>query len=984
MKAIVINGYAHPAKQPVTHNAPEPAPAADEVVVEVYAAALNFFDILQSQGKYQNQPPFPFVLGAEFAGVIANSSPIPKGCPFKPGDRVFGSAQGTYAERVAAKWDSLHPIPAGFSFEQAAGLFVTWPTSYEALVGRAQLQPVHAAAGGVGLAAVQIAKALGAKVIATAGTEEKLQVCKSLGGADEVLDYTKPGWQKQVLKLTNGKGADVIYDPVGLIKDSLKCIAWKGRALVVGFAAGQIEKLPMNLVLLKNISIVGVHWGAYMKNDIGHVPSVWKALFDSGLVPTVYPQIIRERASQTRRVLRGVPSFDMEYRGLDNVSKGLGDLEQRKTWGKAVVRVRGDSTSPSCILYPMNRFMPWAFRSLTLSKSRDHTHQDACLLVNTRRTTTQPFGRKKKEPVDTQFIRPGYYCHYRTTTVSIACIVHTIFTMVFSRGLTLTDLNDFITPSQACIKPVEEVKAPRVENAAATQIGIDSAGVYYEEDSGENGRRKLQQAQVSLNDCLACSGCITSAESVLISMQSHEEVIKAVESNPPPSHPDHKTLVMSIAPQSLASLAASLDPPATTRQILRRVEAFASRTLSFSHVYDTTFARHITLLEHTREFLERRGDKPGREQLPMIASACPGWVCYVEKAHSEMIPFLSRTKSPQQVMGTLVKEWLAKKWGKSADAIYHVTVMPCYDKKLEASRQDFYNDILSTRDVDCVLTTAELEILIRDKGWDISAPVPGEDEPKTSCEQSNVDDAILPELVQHLGSSSGSYLQSLIDLISTTACSPSVSTKTIRTADYEEYTLVDEAAGGKVLFRGAKCYGFRNLQNIVRKVGRDAGISVGRGAAGRIPARGRRAIASREEPKSYDYVEVMACPSGCVNGGGQLRGGVRADGDAPESAATRDARWGDKQLVKDVEAVYWQGAWTPPPSPGSSPRTPSRDFTALDTLAARILRDLCQPKCVSDKWSDEMDEQAESSRRALFRTSFRAVESEVVGLAVQW
>ncbi|KAG9098465.1 Cytosolic Fe-S cluster assembly factor nar1 [Ceratobasidium sp. UAMH 11750] len=464
-------------------------------------------------------------------------------------------------------------------------------------------------------------------------------------------------------------------------------------------------------------------------------------------------------------------------------------------------------------------------------------------------------------------------------------------------------------------------------------------------------------------------------------MQSHEEVLKAVESNPPPSHPDHKTLVMSIAPQSLASLAASLNPPATTRQMLRRVEAFASRTLSFSHVYDTTFARHLTLLEHTREFLERRAASSSDKPLPMIASACPGWVCYVEKTHSEMIPFLSRTKSPQQVMGTLVKEWLAKKWGKSADSIYHVTVMPCYDKKLEASRQDFYNDILSTRDVDCVLTTAELEILIRDKGWDISAPVPGEDEPKTSC----VDDAILPELVQHPGSSSGSYLQSLIDSVSLTARSPSVSTKTIRTADYEEYTLVDEAAGGKVLFRGAKCYGFRNLQNIVRKVGRDAGISVSRGAAGRIPARGRRATAfkgGQEEAKSYDYVEVMACPSGCVNGGGQLRGGVRAEGD---ETATRDARWGDKQLVKDVEAIYWQGAWTPPPSPGGSPRALMWDSTALDTLAARILRDVCQPKVSGcDKWGDEMDERAEASRRALFRTSFRAVESEVVGLAVQW
>jgi len=570
--------------------------------------------------------------------------------------------------------------------------------------------------------------------------------------------------------------------------------------------------------------------------------------------------------------------------------------------------------------------------------------------------------------------------------------------MAFSRGLTLTDLNDFITPSQACIKPVEEVKAPRVENAAATQIGIDSAGTYYEEDGGENGRKKLQQAQISLNDCLACSGCITSAESVLISMQSHEEVLKAVESNPPASHPDHKTMVMSIAPQSLASLAASLNPPATTQQILRRVEAFALRTLGFSHVYDTTFARHLTLLEHTREFLERRatsslGDNI-REgpQLPMISSACPGWVCYVEKAHSEMIPFLSRTKSPQQVMGTLVKEWLAKRWSKQADSIYHVTVMPCYDKKLEASRQDFYNDVLSTRDVDCVLTTTELEMLIRDKGWDISAPVPGEQEPKSS---SDLNDGILPELVQHPGSSSGSYLQSLIDLISLTAQTPCVSTKTIRTADYEEYTLVDEA-DGKVLFRGAKCYGFRNLQNIVRKVGRDAGVSVGRGAAGRMPARGRRAVGSAvrkggqaEEPRSYDYVEVMACPSGCVNGGGQLRGGAggtaksEMDG-VPESASARDARWGDKQLVKDVEAVYWQGAWTPPQSPSSAERALALDFTAPDILAGRILEDLCQPVSGCSRWSADMDDRAESSRRSLFRTSFRAVESEVVGLAVQW
>ncbi|ELU42459.1 nuclear prelamin A recognition factor-like protein [Rhizoctonia solani AG-1 IA] len=540
---------------------------------------------------------------------------------------------------------------------------------------------------------------------------------------------------------------------------------------------------------------------------------------------------------------------------------------------------------------------------------------------------------------------------------------------------TLTDLNDFITPSQACIKPVEEVKPQQqIENAASTQIGIDSAGVYYEESHQDSGRKKLQQ--------------------------SHEEVLKVVESNPSPLHPDHKSFVLSIAPQCLASLAASISPSATTQQILRRVEVFASSILGFSHVYDTTFARHIALLEHTREFFERRDsstssnlsdNKPGDTRLPMIASACPGWVCYVEKAHPEMIPFLSRTKSPQQVMVScaFIRTADLIQGAFRANSIYHVTVMPCYDKKLEASRQDFYNDILSTRDVDCVLTTTELEILMRDKGWDISAPVPGEDETRMP----NVENGILPELAQHPGSSSGSYLQSLIDSVSLSAKSPSVSTKAIRTTDYEEYTVTDEV-DGRVLFRGAKCYGFRNLQNIVRKVGRDTGVSVGRGAAGRVATRGRRVVGATarkgsqaEEPRSYDYVEVMACPAGCVNGGGQLRGGARpqtTDGfdGVSESAAARDARWGDKQLVKDVEAIYWGGVWTPPPSPTGKQRAPN--FVLADKLASEVLGDLCQPVSTFNRWSDDMDGEAESLRRTLFRTNFRPVESEVVGLAVQW
>ena len=179
-----------------------------------------------------------------------------------------------------------------------------------------------------------------------------------------------------------------------------------------------------------------------------------------------------------------------------------------------------------------------------------------------------------------------------------------------------------------------------------------------------------------MNDCLACrcdvffpferiwlivlSGCITSAESVLITLQSHEEVLSFLAANK-----DKVIPVISIAPQSLASLAASLSRTTlvTPRQVLHRVRAFCTQVLGFAHVFDTTFARHISLKEHVREFEERR-ERDAQGSLPMLASACPGWICYAEKAHPEMLPYIAKTKSPQQVMGTLVKQWLGEKWGK--------------------------------------------------------------------------------------------------------------------------------------------------------------------------------------------------------------------------------------------------------------------------------------------------------------------------------
>ncbi|KAF5354780.1 hypothetical protein D9756_005294 [Leucocoprinus leucothites] len=316
MRAFVVKELAHPSRISLSRDVPEPVPGKNQVLVDIYSAGLNFFDV----GAARNQTG------------IAAGSPIPQGCPYKPGDRVFGAALGSFADKVAADWNGLLPLPENITFDQGAGLYITWPTSYEALVGRAELKAgewvlVTAAAGGVGIAAVQIAKALGARVIAAAGAEAKLDVAKRVGGADYAINYSKPGWQKIVLEITQGRGVDVIYDPVGLIKDSLKCIAWKGRALVIGFAGGAIEKVPMNLVLLKNISIVGLHWGAYRTHEPSRIPTVWKNILDlfaSGrTTPVTYDQIFT----------------------LEQLVDGLGAIERRETWGKAVVRVKEERAS---------------------------------------------------------------------------------------------------------------------------------------------------------------------------------------------------------------------------------------------------------------------------------------------------------------------------------------------------------------------------------------------------------------------------------------------------------------------------------------------------------------------------------------------------------------------------------------------------------------------------------------------------------------
>jgi iron only hydrogenase large subunit-like protein len=331
--------------------------------------------------------------------------------------------------------------------------------------------------------------------------------------------------------------------------------------------------------------------------------------------------------------------------------------------------------------------------------------------------------------------------------------------------------------------------------------------------------------------------------------------------------------------------------------------------------------------------------------------------------------------------------------------------MPCYDKKLEASRKDFHNDIYSTRDIDCVITTGELELLMREKGWDLSVPVEGELEP---LPQSN--SAIeFPELLSHPGTSSGSYLHSIIDMIFLTSSDPlDLSVRAVRSTDYEEYTL-KKRESGEVVFKGAKCYGFRNLQNVVRRVGKETGVQAVKGAApGGLRARMKKRAEARNgeevQENGYDYVEVMACPGGCVNGGGQLKPpATRKDAEGYErnwkdsgvemavdvsgsvEGVMQNAKWGDREWTRAVEKVYWHALPTPPSSPKLSAvdEDPTRK---ADHLAAQILVDMCHPQLsmVDPAWDTAMDEKAELRRQTLFRTQYKAVESEVIGLAVKW
>jgi NADPH2:quinone reductase len=322
MKAWRVHAWGEPETM-VLEEVATREPDAGQVRIRNHAAALNFFDILQVQGKYQVKPPFPFTPGAEIAGMV---DAVGLGVTsVKVGDRVIAIPRGgAFAEYSCAPESSVFTMPEAMSFEEAASMPIVYQTGYFAMTHRYQIRGgewllVHAGASGVGMAAIQIGKALGAKVIATAGSEAKLAFAREQG-ADFAIDYTDASWVDRVKEITEGCGADTIYDPVGgdVFDLSTKCVASEGRILIIGFAAGRIPSIALNRVLLKNISIVGVLWGSYV---VSH-PSYEKEAHAS--LMKMY------NAGKIR------PTVSSRYT-FDEAPRGLRDLAERKVAGKAVL-----------------------------------------------------------------------------------------------------------------------------------------------------------------------------------------------------------------------------------------------------------------------------------------------------------------------------------------------------------------------------------------------------------------------------------------------------------------------------------------------------------------------------------------------------------------------------------------------------------------------------------------------------------------------
>lgn len=453
--------------------------------------------------------------------------------------------------------------------------------------------------------------------------------------------------------------------------------------------------------------------------------------------------------------------------------------------------------------------------------------------------------------------------------------------------LSADDLNDFISPGVACIKPVETLPAAPKAEENSYELKFSNETPFPTD---------LPPAQISLTDCLACSGCVTSAEAVLVSLQSHSEVLSALDQTPGlrlksdgsleegQREGEGRIFVASVSPQSRASIAAAFGVSERTagymiEQLLRGPQGLASggkHNNGFQWVVDTNIAREACLVLGAEEVMKSFEGAPEPAK-PILTSSCPGWVCYAEKTHPHVLPHLSRLKSPQALMGTLLKTTLSKKLGIAPDRIWHVAVMPCFDKKLEASREEL-TDVhwdgtertgqKGIRDVDCVITSKELLMLADSRGVDFATlPRSPVAEPAPAFPDTTLNDFLFPPSAaahrngDSSAGTSGGNLHYILQYYVSRNPGSTIQTTRGRNADVVDYSVV--SATGEVLFKTARYYGFRNIQNLVRKL-KPARQSKMPGA--RPIARKTKAAGS-----DYAYVEVMACPGGCTNGGGQIK-----------------------------------------------------------------------------------------------------------------
>ncbi|PNH43534.1 hypothetical protein VD0004_g3983 [Verticillium dahliae] len=469
--------------------------------------------------------------------------------------------------------------------------------------------------------------------------------------------------------------------------------------------------------------------------------------------------------------------------------------------------------------------------------------------------------------------------------------------------LSADDLNDFISPGVACIKPVETLPAappPPADGSLEHEVILDGQPG----GPASSGLKPNAPAEISLTDCLACSGCVTSAEAVLVSLQSHTEVLNTLDFGPSLRivGPDEKgqfrvdgledesrkLFVASVSPQTRASLAAAAGSGTPEQEaghmlerLLRGPEGLASagqHNNGFTWVLDTNVAREACLVLGADEVLGTDKAAASSDPKPTLTSNCPGWVCYAEKTHPHVLPHISKVKSPQALMGTLLKTTLSRKLNIPPSRIWHLAVMPCFDKKLEASREELTDSVWAgdgkpgrgIRDVDCVITSKEVLMLADSRGFDFfSLARTNPSLTRQLFPDPQLDRFLFPPQPAHrdkpiAGSSGGNLYFTLQSVVSK---NPGSQIQVIRgrNADVTEYIVASGA--GEPIFKAARFYGFRNIQNLVRKLkpARPSRMPGGK------PFGSARRPTGKMAGLEYTFVEVMACPGGCTNGGGQIK-----------------------------------------------------------------------------------------------------------------